>query len=71
MTTTTVNAPLQFTDVSGNYEDTITVALDDDSLDEADGEVSVTIQADPTPPYSYVVHATNFKGTAPVTDNDP
>ena len=71
VTTTTVNAPLQFTDVNGNFEDTITVALDDDSLDEADGEVSVTIQADPTPPYSYVVHATNFKGTAPVMDDDP
>ena len=68
---TTVDDPLQFRESSGSYVDTITVALDDDSLDEADGDVSVTIQADPTPPFDYVVHATNNKGTAPVMDNDP
>ena len=65
-----VTEVLSFTSTAGaNATATITVPLEDDSLDEANGEVSVTLKADSTPPVGYLVGTPN-KGTAPVTDDD-
>ena len=67
-----VEALLEFRDAGGGagFTDTITVQLDDDDLDEADGAISVTLQPDTTFPFSYAVDATANKGSANVTDND-
>ena len=64
-----VAGPLQFRERSGAYVADISVQLDDDQVDEADGSVSVTLITDTTYPFTYKVGAAN-KGIATITDND-